>query len=218
MPLLDANIDIARAMFNVNVFAMVSVVQAFAPLLMASKGTVVNIGSIAGKGPFPFQGFYNASKTAVTLLTDNLRVELEPLGVKVILVVTGTVRTRFFENLPASRIPDQSVYASARKEVEYIMSGSVAQQSAIGVDQYAQTVVMNALKRRPTVHHWVGGSVTGVWAVTSFLWHTAWVLTIHDEILDERKKLTVWGRILFCRYIIRCRKFPLHLKGVKTPI
>jgi 1-acylglycerone phosphate reductase len=72
MPLLDSQISVAREMFDVNVFALVAVTQAFAPLLIASKGTVVNIGSIVGKFPFPWQGFYNASKAAVNLLSDQL--------------------------------------------------------------------------------------------------------------------------------------------------
>lgn len=175
MPLLDANIEVARIMFDVNVLAVVSVTQAFAPLLMASKGAVINIGSIAGKGPFPFQGFYNASKAAVNLLTDQLRVELEPFGIKVILIVAGTVRTRFFQNLPESQLPEHSIYGPARKKVEYILSGNVAQASAVEVDQFAQRVVQNALKDRPTVYQWVGGSVVSVWTVSTLLWHTAWV-------------------------------------------
>src|SRR4051794_27765077 len=99
MPLVDADVNEVRKMFEVNVYSLVSVTQAFAPLLIASKGTIVNIGSVAGVAPFPFQSLYNASKAAVNHLTASLRLEMEPLGVKVILVLTGGVKTRFFENL-----------------------------------------------------------------------------------------------------------------------
>jgi 1-acylglycerone phosphate reductase len=63
-------------MFNVNVFAVVTLTQAFAPLLISSKGTIINIGSIAGLSPVPWKGYYNARKAAVNLLTDQLRIEL----------------------------------------------------------------------------------------------------------------------------------------------
>lgn len=56
MPLLDINLDVAKAMFDVNVFAVIGVTQAFSPLLVAAKGKVLNIGSIAGTFPFPFMG------------------------------------------------------------------------------------------------------------------------------------------------------------------
>jgi NAD(P)-dependent dehydrogenase (short-subunit alcohol dehydrogenase family) len=52
-PLLDSDIDVARKMFDVNVFAVIEVTKAFAPLLIASKGTIVNIGSIVGHFPLP---------------------------------------------------------------------------------------------------------------------------------------------------------------------
>ncbi|KAL2828306.1 hypothetical protein BJY01DRAFT_240961 [Aspergillus pseudoustus] len=150
MPLLDANIDVARDMFDVNVFAVIS-------------------------APWPFQGFYNASKAVVNLLTDQLRVELEPLHVKVILVVTGTVRTQFFQNLPETRLPPGSVYAPAHEEVGYMLSGKRSQSAAMDVHDYARKVAQNVLKLRPTVNQWIGGSVSAVWAVSTFLWHTAWL-------------------------------------------
>lgn len=173
---MDANLDTAKDMFDVNVFALVSVTQAFAPLLIASRGTVVNIGSIAGKAPFPFQGLYNASKAAANLLSDQLRIELKPFGVSVILVVTGSVRTKFYDNIPTQTLPDNSVYLPAKKQVELIMSGKMAQQG-FDVNEYAESVVRNSLKGSPTVYHWVGTSVSSVWIVSNFLWHTAWVCT-----------------------------------------
>jgi 1-acylglycerone phosphate reductase len=47
MPLLDAQLDSVHKLFELNVFAMLSTTQAFAPLLLKLKGTVVNISSVA---------------------------------------------------------------------------------------------------------------------------------------------------------------------------
>ena len=79
----------AKALFDVNVFAVIEVTKAFAPLLIASKGTVINIGSVAGTQPVPWQGYYNASKAAINHLTSQLRLELSPFGVNAICIVTG---------------------------------------------------------------------------------------------------------------------------------
>jgi 1-acylglycerone phosphate reductase len=86
MPLLDADIDEVKRVYDTNVFGTIRAIQAFAPMLIAAKGTIINIGSIAGVAPLPWQSVYNSSKAAVKHLTDTLRFEMEPLGVKVILV------------------------------------------------------------------------------------------------------------------------------------
>ena len=85
-PLLDANLDDARAAFEVNFFGRAAVTQYFAPLLLRSKGTIINIGSIAAYYPSVWQGMYGASCAAVHQWSDVLRIEMEPFGVKVILV------------------------------------------------------------------------------------------------------------------------------------
>ena len=86
MPLLDAELDSVRKLFELNVFAVLGTTQAFAPLLLKSKGTLVNISSVASFLPIPWQGPYCATKGAQTQISDTLRMELEPFGVKVIVV------------------------------------------------------------------------------------------------------------------------------------
>lgn len=57
MPLLDSNLQIGRDLYDVNVFGVIAVTQAFFPLLRKAKGTVANIGSIVGVVPLgPYQG------------------------------------------------------------------------------------------------------------------------------------------------------------------
>jgi 1-acylglycerone phosphate reductase len=85
MPLLDADPQAVRKNFDVNVFGLLAVTQAFFPLLREAKGTVVNQCSIASLpgGRQPFIGTYCATKAAVASLNDTMRVEFEPFGVKV---------------------------------------------------------------------------------------------------------------------------------------
>ncbi|KAI9649590.1 hypothetical protein NHQ30_002171 [Ciborinia camelliae] len=177
MPLLDTEVSVAKEMFDVNVFALVAVTQAFAPLLIASKGTIINIGSIASLSPAYWQGYYNASKAAVSLITDQLRVELEPFGVKAILVITGVVKTKFFDNQPSVKLPENSLYAPARDIVEHAAAGNVIMKNAEDVDIYADKVVENALKKYPQTHQLAGGMAYSIWFASTFLWHTIWAST-----------------------------------------
>lgn len=85
MPLLDAEAQAVKQNFEVNVFGLLAVTQAFFPLLREGKGTVVNQCSIASLqgGRQPFIGTYCATKAAVASLNDTMRVEFAPFGVKV---------------------------------------------------------------------------------------------------------------------------------------
>lgn len=73
-------------MFEVNYFGVLSMIQAFAPLLINSKGLIVNISSVAQFAPVPWLGVYNSSKSALGMLSDTLRLELKPFGVGVVNV------------------------------------------------------------------------------------------------------------------------------------
>lgn len=85
-PIIDSDLEFSRKMFEVNFFGRVATTLAFAPLILKSKGTILNIGSIAGVCPQPWKGMYNACCAAVHLWSDTLRIEMEPFGVRVILV------------------------------------------------------------------------------------------------------------------------------------
>jgi short-subunit dehydrogenase len=61
MPLLDTKIKDMREVFELNMFALLAMTQAFAPSLIKAKGKVINIGSIAGKLAQPFAGSTSTS-------------------------------------------------------------------------------------------------------------------------------------------------------------
>jgi NAD(P)-dependent dehydrogenase (short-subunit alcohol dehydrogenase family) len=83
---LDSDIREVRETFETNVIGVVSVTKTFAPLLLKSKGTIVNIGSMTGFIPGPYCSSYGGSKAALELLSHAMRQEMEPLGLKVVHV------------------------------------------------------------------------------------------------------------------------------------
>lgn len=88
-PLLVASEDEFQFLFDVNVFGVYRVTKAFAPLVMESKGRIVNISSISGILAGPEYGMYAASKHAVEAMTDALGAEMAPFGVHVAAVNPG---------------------------------------------------------------------------------------------------------------------------------
>ncbi len=98
-PLLEVSIDQLRHQFEVNLFGLLAVTQAFAPLLgtnpvlEGAPGRIVNVSSVSGKIGFPFIGPYVASKHALEGLSSSLRRELMMFGIDVIVVGPGAIRT-----------------------------------------------------------------------------------------------------------------------------
>lgn len=86
----------ARKIFDVNFFGVLNTVQAALPYLRGQGGgRILTVSSVAAKLALPFQSMYSATKAAVTSLTDALRLEAAPFGVKVSSVLPGDVRTDF---------------------------------------------------------------------------------------------------------------------------
>ncbi|WP_455807340.1 SDR family oxidoreductase [Pseudomonas fluorescens] len=97
-PLLDGGVPAMQRQFETNVFSIVGVTRALFPVLRRAKGLVVNIGSVSGVLVTPFAGAYCASKAAVHALSDALRMELAPFGVRVMEVQPGAIQSSFAKN------------------------------------------------------------------------------------------------------------------------
>ena len=86
--------DAVRRLFETNVFGLTHMITAVLPGMRRRRsGYIVNISSLAGLRSFPALGYYNASKYAVEGLSEALWQEVEPLGIKVMLVEPSGFRT-----------------------------------------------------------------------------------------------------------------------------
>lgn len=202
-PALDTDLAYAKKMFDVNFWAMVHVTHTFMPLLIASKGTLVNNASLAGvlhvpwgcKSPFFFfffwlesrtkleSAFYNASKAAVRMYSEVLRLEVAPLGVKVITVMTGIVATNMFSNAPHDALPENSYYKMANEEIAVLASGEKFVGTAMPPAVYAEGVVNDVLSGYSGMT-WRGKIASMGWFIYSYFptWLTVSYLFVSAEI------------------------------------
>ena len=94
----DVSIEAVKGMFEVNLFSLIRVTQSCLPgMRRLREGTIVNLSSIAGRFPFPMSGVYAATKYAVEGITDSLRIDLAPFGIKVVAIRPGPIATEFNE-------------------------------------------------------------------------------------------------------------------------
>lgn len=92
----DADLDDFDAMIDGNVKGLLYVSKAVLPLLLKNgNGHIVNLGSIAGKQVYPKGNVYNASKFAVDAISQAMRMDLLPEGIKVTEIEPGLVETEF---------------------------------------------------------------------------------------------------------------------------
>ncbi|KAJ4302873.1 NADPH-dependent 1-acyl dihydroxyacetone phosphate reductase [Kalmusia sp. IMI 367209] len=117
-PALDVDIAKAREVFEANYWGPLRMIKAFKGMLVAARGTIVNVGSLAGIVHVPFQSQYNASKAAINMYSETLRIELAPLGVKVVTLAAGNVTSNMISNgAPPAQLPADSFYKPIEKDI-----------------------------------------------------------------------------------------------------
>jgi short-subunit dehydrogenase len=129
--LVAPDIAIAREEIEINYLAPLRVTKAFAPVLIKNKGAVLNLLTILARVNLPFMGSYCASKAAGLSLTQGLRGELAPKGVRIAAALPGAIDTRMTAMLS---IPKMST-ADAAKE---ILDGFEAGEEEIYVGEMAR--------------------------------------------------------------------------------
>lgn len=164
MPLVDLDLNEARKLFDLNVWSIISMTRAFLPLLAKSEhGAIVannTSGSSTPAGMLPFAGAYAASKAAAAGLTEILRLELAPFNIRVINMMTGAVRSTFFDNIPNATLPPTSIYNFAKDAVEKAMSGGDNMAVASDPEKWAESVVQGLSKSTPPYWLWRGKFMT----------------------------------------------------------
>jgi len=153
--LLELTDSTLRDQFEVNVFGLMAVTRAFAPDMVERKrGTVINVSSTGGRFTFPFMGAYHASKYAVEALSDALRMELAPFGVRVAIIEPGPVESSFADrtmtSLPA---PAGSKYEAAYARADALRG--VSDRFAVGPEMVASAVKHAIEARRPRARYLV---------------------------------------------------------------
>lgn len=96
----DFDMDYIKNQFETNVFGVIRVTKSALPIMRDRKeGLIVNVTSLAGLIGVPAESVYASTKFAVEGLSESLSYELEPFGVRIILVEPGVINTGFVEDL-----------------------------------------------------------------------------------------------------------------------
>ena len=170
VPALDVDFREVQATFETNIFSVMRMCQAFAPLLIQAKGTIVQIGSVAGEIPYVFGSAYNASKAALHAYSDTLRLELAPFDVNVMVVVTGGVKSNIART--HRELPEGSLYHPLNEEYQRRQLHS--QEGAMEGTVYAKGVIKAALGTKPSRYLWRGHQAWNIWLLLRLMPRMFW--------------------------------------------
>lgn len=189
IPALDIEIDDVRATYETNVFGPMFVVKAFAPQLIQARGLIINISSTSAQVPYLFGAIYSSTKGAIDTWSRALRLELKPLGVRVMVAITGTVRSNIASRQHRS-LPADSYYQPIRDVFEKRLTFS-QNNATMPTEEYAKALVSQALRGEGYLGGWLFGTPDWFWK--GGLSRVVWFTTLLPRSWSEAAYGIYWG-------------------------
>lgn len=142
------------SLVNTNLSAVITLSSIFIPYLKKTKGKIINISSIGGIIPLPYQAVYSATKAGVEIFSRALANEVKESGIKVTAILPGDIRTSF----TTSRIIQNDVEDKEKREriEKSIKKVEKDEQTGMSADSVAKVVQKIAKKKNPPLRKSVG--------------------------------------------------------------
>lgn len=157
----EVPLEEAKRQFDVNVFGLTEMTKAVLPYMRKQKsGRIINVSSIGGQFSSPFLGWYHASKWCVEALSDSLRMETRPYGIKVSIIEPGLTRTDWgvitAKNIRKNSVIDEYSY-NANKVAEYYEKYYVSTNTKIAKPVViAKAIIKAAYSSHPKARYRTG--------------------------------------------------------------
>ena len=154
-PIEDTPTEEMKRVFDTNFFGPIEVMKAVLPSMRThNQGLIINITSIAGYMGLPFRGVYSASKGALELITESIRMETKGFGVEVTNIAPGDFATRIAAGRYHAPVLEHSAYRDAYQKSLDLMDSHVDQ----GGDpvMMARKIHEVIQKSSPGIHYKVG--------------------------------------------------------------
>jgi NAD(P)-dependent dehydrogenase (short-subunit alcohol dehydrogenase family) len=157
----DLSLDEIKAQFETNFFGVIRVTQNVIPIMRNLRnsrggGIIVNVSSVNGHVAFPVISAYVATKFALEGLSESIAYELEPFGIKVILIEPGAIGSNFMKGSVSSKraLDPNSPYAEFVRKVKFKISSD--HENATQPEEVAKTIVQAILSEKPKFRYIVG--------------------------------------------------------------
>ncbi len=145
-----------QEIFDINVFGVLRTTRHVLPYMRNQKnGLIINISSVAGHMGLPYRGVYSATKAAVHRLSEALRIEVAPFGIKACVIDPGDFATNISENRRVvSAVANNSVYSSETLRIEKMINEEIVHSSNPNLIGELVFNIINT--KKPNVYYPIG--------------------------------------------------------------
>jgi NAD(P)-dependent dehydrogenase (short-subunit alcohol dehydrogenase family) len=162
----DLSIEEIKAQFETNFFGVVRVTQEVLPFMRKqNNGIIVNISSVGGVIGIPGLSAYHSTKFALEGLSESISYELEPFGIRVVIIEPGFVRTNIMNSsIIAKKASDRkSPYFSSIQQLEKSFKSAMENTSASSPPEEVAKVILQAVtSERPKLRYAVGNDASSI--------------------------------------------------------
>jgi len=154
-PLEEIPLEEMKNNFDTNLFGPIEVIKAVLPQMrLQQSGLIINITSIAGYMGLPYRSIYSASKGALELVTEALRMEVAPFGIRVTNIAPGDFATNIASRRYHVPLEEKSAYRKSYDHILYMINKHVDKGS--NPDDMAKVVYKLIQTSQPKIHYKVG--------------------------------------------------------------
>lgn len=156
----DLAIDEIKAQYETNVFGLIRTTQAVLPIMRRQRsGTIVNISSGAGRFGFPSSSAYVSTKFAVEGMSESMSYELEPFGIRVVIVEPGVIRTNFLDGVVVAK-KSKDPNSPYSQMMQKVTTGFEEMMKNASSPDVVAKVVLNAIRdKNPNLRYLAGSDV-----------------------------------------------------------
>jgi short-subunit dehydrogenase len=153
----DSSMDEIKAQFETNFFGAVRVTKAVLPVMRRQgEGKIVNITSMGGRIGIPLSSSYHGSKFALEGLSESIQYELEPFGIKVILIEPGAVGSNFWKNIKIARSSSEANSPYSQFGNKVLKAYKQMEQNTISPSVVAKAILDAVTSNNPQLRYVVG--------------------------------------------------------------
>jgi len=155
----DISVEDIKAQFETNFFGIIRLIQATAPIMRKQgSGFIVNVSSVAGRIGFPATPAYISSKFALEGLSESMRYEMSPFGIKTVIIEPGVIKTNIFSSMKISKPKPDSPY----KEISEKVKSGVKMMAEMGTSpkEVANTIIKAIETENPLPRYIVGNDAS----------------------------------------------------------
>jgi len=162
----DLSIEEIKAQFETNFFGVVRVTQQVLPIMRKQNdGIIVNISSVGGRIGIPGLSAYHSTKFALEGLSESISYELEPFGIRVVIIEPGFVRTNIMNSsiIAKKALDRKSPYFSSIRQLEKSFKSAMENTSSSSPpDEVAKVILQAVTSERPKLRYAVGNDASSI--------------------------------------------------------